>query len=162
MGDKFDERYGCADAYYNSKNYDLAFKIFLKLAEEGDDSSMDRIGSMYDAGEGVEPNLEQAIYWYERAIKQGLWTSCHNLGVTYRCHGDILKAKYWFEESIRNGNLDSALDLAKLLMICEDKREQVILYLRMCLEDENCYEDSIKEADKLLTEVYGRTNSKDL
>ena len=156
MSDKFEENYGCADAYYNSKNYNLALKIFLELATDGDNSSMDRVGSMYDAGEGVEHNLEKAIYWYKEAIKQGLWTSCHNLGVTYRCHGDILKAKYWFEESIRHGNLDSALDLAKLLMICEEKKEQVVFYLNICLEDENGYEDTIEEANRLLTEINRR------
>lgn len=160
MNDNFEERYSCADTYYNSKNYDLAFKIFLKLAEEGDDNSMDRIGSMYDAGEGVEYNLEQAIFWYKKAIEKGSWGSRHNLAITYRCHGDMLKAKYWFEESIKYGNLDSALDLAKLLMICEDKKDQVVFYLNLCSEDKNGYEDTINEANKLLVTLDRRKNSK--
>ena len=160
MSDKFEERFKRADAYYNSKNYELAFKIFLKLAEEGDDNSMDRIGSMYDSGEGVEYNLEQAIYWYEKALEKGCLNSRHNLGVTYRRHGDMLKAKYWFEESIKHGNLDSALDLAKLLMVCEDKKDQVVFYLKLCSEDKNGYEDTISEANELLVTLDRRKNSK--
>ena len=41
-------------------------------------------------------------------------------------------------------------------MICEEKKEQVVFYLNICLEDENGYEDTIEEANRLLTEINRR------
>ena len=35
-----------ADLEYNNDNFEKAFELFLKAAENGDDSAMDRIASM--------------------------------------------------------------------------------------------------------------------
>ena len=58
-----------ADLEYNNDNFEKAFELFLKAAENGDDSAMDRIASMYDVGEGVDYDFDKAIYWYQKANK---------------------------------------------------------------------------------------------
>ena len=84
-----------ADLEYNNDNFEKAFELFLKAAENSDDSAMDRIASMYDAGEGVDYDFDKAIYWYQKAIEAGSVTSLYNLGISYRSKGNVLEAKHW-------------------------------------------------------------------
>ena len=139
-----------ADSEYNNGNFEKAFELFLKAAENGDDSAMDRIASMYDAGEGVDFDFDKAIYWYQKAVEAGSVTSLYNLGISYRSKGDVLKAKYWFEKALAAGDFDAALDLAKLHMVCEVEHEKVIFYLKKCLQGNNLFGCTRKEAIDIL------------
>ena len=131
-----------ADLEYNNDNFEKAFELFLKAAENGDDSAMDRIASMYDAGEGVDYDFDKAIY--------GSVTSLYNLGVSYRSKGNVLEAKHWFEKALAAGDFDAALELAKLHMLCEAEQEKVIFYLKKCLQGNNLFECTRKEAIDIL------------
>ena len=139
-----------ADLEYNNDNFEKAFELFLKAAENGDDSAMDRIASMYDAGEGVDYDFDKAIYWYQKAIEAGSVTSLYNMGISYRSKGNVLEAKHWFEKALAAGDFDAALELAKLHMLCEAEQEKVIFYLKKCLQGDNLFECTRKEAIDIL------------
>ena len=127
-----------ADREYNLGNFKEAFEIFLKIAKSDSPdkgSAMDRLATMYDAAEGVEYDFDKAIYWYKKAVEHGSTSSLHNLGITYRSKGIMFEVKTWFEASLQAGHKDSALDLAKIYMICENYQERVIYYLKECLRE---------------------------
>ncbi len=46
-------------------------KELIRAANEGDVEAQNCLGSIYRSGEGVEKDLEKALYWYEKAAKQG-------------------------------------------------------------------------------------------
>ncbi len=142
-----------ANSEYDCGNLKKAFELFLKAAEDGNDSAMDRVASMYESAEGVDYDFDKAIYWYRKAVDAGNITSLYNLGVSYRTRGDVLKAKYWFEKALDAGDLDAALDLGKLHMICIAERDKVVFYLKKFLQSDNSFEESRKEAIAILSEI---------
>ncbi|WP_339133399.1 MAG: tetratricopeptide repeat protein [Candidatus Electrothrix sp. GW3-4] len=139
-----------ADKAYDEGDYVKAFELFNKAARMGDDSSMSRIALMYYSGDGVDVDIETSIEWDKKAVEAGSFTSLLNLAVTYRALGDIKKAKYWFEKSLAAGNGEAALQLAKLYMVSDKEVETVRKYLRIAIEHDNMYEESVDEAKLLL------------
>ena len=66
------------------------------------------MGDCYRNGEGVEKNLEKAVYWYSIAAKHGNRKAQSNLGDCYRkgegVEKDIEKATYWYSKNAPKGN----------------------------------------------------------
>ncbi len=52
-------------------DYQTAYKLLYPLAEQGDATAQDSIGSMYCEGLGVEKDEAQAATWFEKAADQG-------------------------------------------------------------------------------------------
>jgi uncharacterized protein len=48
-----------------------AHKLFLKSADLGFTGAYINIAEGYKAGAGVEKSFDKAVYWYEKAIKEG-------------------------------------------------------------------------------------------
>ena len=65
------DQFDIAESFYNQKKYQKAFKLFKKLAEQGDSQAQYNLGAMYENGEGIEENIEQAKYWYKKSADQG-------------------------------------------------------------------------------------------
>lgn len=49
----------------------LAYQFYMKGAEQEDDKAMNNLGSMYEGGNGVAKNLDEAKKWYEQAAALG-------------------------------------------------------------------------------------------
>lgn len=47
------------------------FESLKKCAEQGDAEALYQIGNCYQNGEGVEPDIEKAIEWWQKAAEQG-------------------------------------------------------------------------------------------
>ena len=56
-------------AFYaaTGQDYKQALEWFLKAAEAGSSDAMNRIGDMYDHGQGVLRDVTQAAHWHNRA-----------------------------------------------------------------------------------------------
>ena len=52
-------------------NYAEAAKWYLKAAEQGNADAQQRLGDMYEEGQGVEQNDEEAWKWHQKASEQG-------------------------------------------------------------------------------------------
>lgn len=139
-------------AFYEKGDYQQAFNCFMKAAKLGDACSMSQLANMYCAGEGVECNYDESIFWDLQAIEAGHTSSMLNLGITYRIKGDTRKARYWFEKGIDAGDGEAALQLAKLYMISELETERIKHYLIISLQSRNMCESSMEEAELLLKE----------
>ena len=56
---------------------------FLKAAELGHPYSQYNLGNAYQKGLGVTQDDEKAVYWWQRAMAQGVSPAAYNLGVQY-------------------------------------------------------------------------------
>lgn len=53
------------------RNYDEAFKWFIKSAEQGNSMAENNIGEMYLNGEGLEKNYNEAFKWFKKSAEHG-------------------------------------------------------------------------------------------
>jgi TPR repeat protein len=98
---------------------DRALPLFQASAEAGDVYGYNNMGYAYQRGIGVEPDLDQAIEWYERAARGGQPNAPINLGFIYRDGApgvavDLQRAAFWFAEAARTGNAWGSVHLASL------------------------------------------------
>lgn len=62
------------------------FAQFRPLAEKGDAAAQFRLGWMFDRGDGVQQDFQQALHWYRLAAAQGHAMAQNNIGTFYE-HG---------------------------------------------------------------------------
>src|SRR5438105_3037132 len=60
-----------AQSALEAKRYDEALRLYKQAAQTGSAVAMFQIGSMYEHGNGVTPNREEAANWYKRAAQAG-------------------------------------------------------------------------------------------
>ncbi len=107
---------------YNKGAYVSALNGFYTLAKEGNPKAQFNLALIYEKGKGIEPNLADAMRWYERAAKQGNAKAAYNLGRIYHRKGDkgdphaYKKAKYWYEKAIAKHLPEAYNNLAALYL----------------------------------------------
>lgn len=60
-----------------------AFDNWMLRAYEGDRDAQFKVALMFSDGTGTEKDIEQAVYWYIQAARQGLASAQYNLGHKY-------------------------------------------------------------------------------
>lgn len=58
-------------------------KMYLSYAEQGNAMAQYNLGVCFETADGVEQDLEKAVYWYTKAAEQGYAQAQYNLGVCY-------------------------------------------------------------------------------
>ena len=139
-----------ADQAYQSAEYEKAFRLFYRATENGDSSAMSRLALMYGDGEGVAYDVDKSVYWDLKAIEAGCTSSMSNLAITYRNHGDARAARRWFEKAYAAGDVDSALELAKLLVVSDKELDKVRALLESVTRSEDVCPASVEEAQEML------------
>lgn len=85
--------------YKQKYGYDL--RTIYNEAEAGHLKMQDKLGGIYQSGDGVQKNMNKAIYWWRKAANLGYANSQYNLGFAY--YSGYLKprsnAKLWFEKA---------------------------------------------------------------
>jgi cell division protein FtsZ len=66
------------------KNLALALRAYRKAAEQGHAAAQNRLGWMFEKGEGTEADYAEAVTWYERAAEQGHINAMNDLGYMHR------------------------------------------------------------------------------
>ena len=140
-----------ADRLYNDGKFKEALNLFKEIAKNGDDSAMDRIGSMYADGEGIEKNISKAIEWYKQSVSEGGLTSLYNLGLVYKCENNINESKRWFSMALNEGDTEASVELAKLYL--DNDVNKAISYLKIALLDNDLILDVREEAESLLKKL---------
>lgn len=84
------------------------FQSQEKLALAGNASAMYEIARMYELGRGTEPDIKQAVHWYEQALNKGQNDARAHLGVLYfegsGVNRDIKKAVSLIQPAAQGGN----------------------------------------------------------
>ena len=68
----------------DSGDYETAFRVFFRLAEQGNADAQHNLGVMYETGLGVSENDKKAVKWYRLAAEQGHAAAQYSLGVMYQ------------------------------------------------------------------------------
>jgi uncharacterized protein len=88
------------------------------LAEQGDPIAQFRLASMYERGQGVPQDYEQAMIWYRKAADQGYALAQSNLGLMY-VNGrgapvDFEQSLAWFRKASDQGEAIGQNNLADM------------------------------------------------
>lgn len=87
--------------------YEVAYKAWLPLAEEGFAKAQAALAWMYHTGNGVKRDRKLAVSWYRKAADQGHAIAQNNLAAMYENGlGTKINEKaavYWYRESARSG-----------------------------------------------------------
>ena len=90
-------------AAYERGDYATAFAKFKGPAEQGYAFAQYNLGLMYEKGQGVAQDYEQAVFWYDKAAVQGATFAQTNLGVMYQKGQGVAKdykqAVFWWEKA---------------------------------------------------------------
>ncbi len=70
--------------YFLIQDYQNAFKYFKLAANNGESLAMLTLGNMYGSGIGVTQDMNQAVFWYQQAIKLDNVQAMNYLGLIYR------------------------------------------------------------------------------
>ena len=88
---------------FNRQDYQVASRIFIPLAEQGQPAAQSYLGFMFETGRGVPQNYTEAAMWYRRAAEQGDSQAQYSLGLLYdKGQGvprDIVEASKWLNLS---------------------------------------------------------------
>jgi len=110
-----------AIAAYKSKNYKVAVKQFVPLAENGDPVALFYIALMYDTAEGLEENYPQAMLLYRRAADLGYAPAQNNLGVMYETRAgsdrSYKDAAFWYRKAAAQGYAPAQYNLGVMYFI---------------------------------------------
>ena len=81
-------------------DYKTAFKVWKKLAQDGDVKVQATVAVLYHTGQGVSKDYEKAFYWYKKAAEKGNAQSQANLGVMYAkgtgTKRDMVQSYAWY------------------------------------------------------------------
>lgn len=144
------EKFDRADLLFEAGDYALAFSEFRRLAEEGSSSAMLRVASMLSAAMGTDYDLDEAIRWEKKAAELGDPIAFLNLGISYRCKGDLKRARESFELAYELDDPEAALELAKLYRVSDIESAKVHFYANKALSMGDLSESSVEEAKALL------------
>ena len=119
---------GCTSTHYQNGreafdrgDYDTAVKVFRSLAEKNDPRGQYALAIMYDMGEGVPQNSEEALKFYRLAAEKGHADAQNNLGVMYDqgegVSADYKEAMKWYLLAAEQGNKDAPNNIGVMHMI---------------------------------------------
>ena len=77
-------------------------------ADRGNLEAMLTLDKFYHSGTGVQKNIKEAFYWYERSSAYGNRFAQHHLGIQYEIGNNGIKQDYrlaykWFKMASVNG-----------------------------------------------------------
>ena len=105
----FSARFEAAHKLYET-DPEFALIELKNLAESGSLKSMICLGSIFGDGIAVQKDIEQAEFWYKRAINSGSFRASYYLGALYLRRKEYLKAEMTLSMAA-NGNYPPALYL---------------------------------------------------
>jgi TPR repeat protein len=90
-------------AYWNG-DYATALREWRLAAEQGDATAQFKLGQMYDVGQGVPQDHNEAVKWYWLSAEQGYAGAQSSLGVMYSMRGDDAEAVKWWRLAAEQGD----------------------------------------------------------
>lgn len=134
----FDEAYEAAQA----GDYKRAIALWKPLAEEGDTAAQYTLGWMFESGQGIEQNYQQAAIWYAKAATQGYVAAQFVLATMYsKGTGvalDNVQAVNWFIKAANQGDAIAQFRLGihfqKGLGVKQNDKESLAWYTKAALQ----------------------------
>ena len=106
---------------YTSRNYELAFRLYLELAVDGFATAQTYVGQMYEYGTGTHVSGPDAEEWYTQAAGQGDLEGQFRLGLLYLTgHGiavDLDRAAQWLIVAAERGHAAAQFFLGTMYQV---------------------------------------------
>lgn len=103
---------------FDSKDYDKAYGIWIKLAERGYDPAAMMVAGMLDQGVGIRRDSAAALRWYVTTAEHGVPTAELNAGILLDsgrgAPRDAAKAATWYARAATHGNRRAQYNLGQL------------------------------------------------
>jgi len=107
-----------ANGHGVKRDYDEAFKWWMRSAERGNAWAMNAVGDLYENGYGVPQNDELALNWYREAAREGDALAMWNIGnLSEQGRGteqSYAEAAGWYRQSAERGSALGMYSLGKL------------------------------------------------
>ncbi|MCM1319774.1 MAG: serine/threonine-protein kinase [Muribaculaceae bacterium] len=127
-----------ADRAYDAGAYSKALSIYLAAAHQDILENYNRLGWMYQYGQGTETDYTQAAKWYREGAERGDAKAQRNLGILYRYGNGVTQsdteAVKWYQKAADQGDANAQNNLAYMyqegLGVSRDYDEARRLYQR--------------------------------
>ena len=100
---------------FDAGNYQVAFKEFKPLAEQGGSIAQFTLGLLYYHGQGIPQSYTQAAHWFQKAAEQGHTKAQSALGLIYRngqgTPQNYTQAAYWYQKAAEQNDTTAQLFL---------------------------------------------------
>jgi len=100
------------------KDFAAAHAIYLSLANQNDAKACYNLGLMYQDGDGVAKNLDEAVKWYTKSADLGYKEAQYTLGALVfqrQIHSiSYPQAVTYYEQAAKQGHVKSQLNLGML------------------------------------------------
>jgi TPR repeat protein len=107
-----------AGAAYQRGDYETAFELLKPLADKGNADAQFTVGLMYELGQGIAQNYDEAQKWYRLSADQGNVASQFNLAVIYYIGAgvppDDTEAAHWYALAASQGFVPAQYNLGYL------------------------------------------------
>ena len=145
-----------AEYFEDLGDSESSFYNIKEAAELGDVESCDKLGEMYEFGEGVEVDYPKAIEWYLKSANHGFEDSYNGLAWTYHKMGKYEEALPWAEKAVEVSPedpdvIDSLATVYQDLGRYDEALEQFELCLKLYKEQENS--EDIQETESKIAEL---------
>lgn len=133
--------------HFDKKQYKEAYKLFMKSAHDGMVAKFN-IGYMYEAGLGVEKNIQTAIYFYKLSASDGYDVAQNNLGNAYLkgigVEKNLKTAIYYYNLASKQKNKEAikSLNIIQLALKKkedDDKKNKATLTIRSNVSNDKVY-----------------------
>ncbi|MEM7027436.1 MAG: tetratricopeptide repeat protein [Pseudomonadota bacterium] len=113
--------FGCAEETdprlaFDKGDYEIAYKLWVPMAEQGDAEAQNYLGIMHYLGFGVTRDFQKANLWYEKAAKAGYPDAQRNFGDMLHFGNGIPKDNYkaykWYFAASQQGNIGAGKQIA--------------------------------------------------
>lgn len=141
------------EIYYDEEDYGEALDCFRRAAVEGNQfqaEAENKIGVMYQFGEGVEENFAKAAEWYQKAANNGNAAAMRALGAMYsRGEGveqDAGQSAYWSLQAAKLGDVIAMHNIGYCYRHGEGVEQDYVAALAWYMRAADCgEEDSMEE-----------------
>ncbi len=119
---------GLGDMYYfenvcddTIQDYKKAFKYYEIAAEQDNIFAQNSLGYMYQYGNGVTVDLDEALVWYTRAADGDHIPSINNIATIYEQKKNVSKAKEWYLKAAQKNDKYGMYNLGRIHGITANK-----------------------------------------
>lgn len=115
--DNTSDLYNLGLKYYKENDYQQAFRLFQKVADQGSGRANFFLGVMYAEGAGVKQDNNKAIEFFKKSADSGNYSSMYNLGKMFEKEGvtqDYDSAVKWYKWAATSNQIE---EIAKTALV---------------------------------------------
>ena len=103
--------YNDAIKNYNDLNFKQAFDSFLNLANQDISEAQMEVAYMLYEGKGIEQDIEQSLYWFQKNVDKNNIEAIRMLGWCYLQLNKIEEGITYLNKALEQGSIEAIVDI---------------------------------------------------